>query len=88
MVSFIRKLAIIDMRRTLKEDYEQRVEPRLGREGLNPTDWQSIEKAMEREQSYRFYSSVRYNAQEMCYLSVQPAVERALPQMVDLAQDL
>ena len=31
------------------------------------------------EPSYRFYSALRYNAQEMCYLSVQPAVERALP---------
>jgi ubiquinone/menaquinone biosynthesis C-methylase UbiE len=43
---------------------------------------------METEASYRFYSTLRYHAQEMCYLSVQPAVERALPAMIDLARDL
>jgi len=88
MVSFIRKLAIIDMRRALKEDYESRIEPRLDREGRKPADWQTIEKAMQQEHIFRFYSAVRYNAQEMCYLSVQPAVERALPAMVGLARDL
>ena len=88
MVSFIRKLAIIDMRRSLKEDYENRIEPQLDREGRKPADWQAIEKAVEHENTYRFYSAVRYNAQEMCYLSVQPAVERALPAMVGLARDL
>lgn len=88
MVSFIRKLAIIDMRRSLKEDYENRIEPQLDREGRKPADWQAIEKAVEHENTYCFYSAVRYNAQEMCYLSVQPAVERALPAMVELARDL
>ena len=88
MVSFIRKLAIIDMRRSLKDDYENRIEPQLDREGRKPADWQAIEKAMAHEHVYRFYSAVRYNAQEMCYLSVQPAVERALPAMVGLARDL
>ena len=42
---------------------------------------------MQGEASYRFYSALRYNAQEMCYLSVQPAVERALPAMIDLARE-
>ncbi len=88
MVSFVRKLAIIDMRRAMKEDYEQRVEPQLERTGRKPADWQGIEQAMEHEPSYRFYSAVRYNAQEMCYLSVQPTVERALPAMISLARDL
>lgn len=88
MVSMIRKLAIIDLRRSLKEDYENRIEPKLEREGRKPASWKDIEKAMEHEPSYRFYSSIRYNAQEMCYLSVQPAVERALPDMIELARDL
>lgn len=88
MVSFIRKLAIVDMRRSLKDDFENRIEPKLDREGRKPADWQAIEKAMAHEHVYRFYSTVRYNAQEMCYSSVQPAVERALPAMVELASDL
>ncbi len=88
MVSMIRKHAIIDMRRALKTDYDERIEPKLEREGCKPEDYAAIEKSLEREASYRFYSAVRYNAQEMCYLSVQPAVERALPEMIDLAKDL
>ena len=86
-VSMLRKHAIIDLRRALREDYESRVEPALERQGKRPTDWRGIEAAMQGEPSYRFYSSLRYNAQEMCYLSVQPAVERALPQLIDLARE-
>lgn len=88
MVSMIRKLAIIDLRRSLKDDYDNRVEPTLDRAGHKPKDWRAVEKAMETEQSYRFYSSIRYNAQEMCYLSVQPTIERALPSMISVSRDL
>jgi ubiquinone/menaquinone biosynthesis C-methylase UbiE len=83
----LRKHAIIDMRRAMKDDYDQRVEPALERQGRKPGDWRGIEAAMQGEASYRFYSVLRYNAQEMCYLSVQPAVERALPAMIDLARE-
>ncbi len=86
-VSMLRKHAIIDMRRAMKEDYDQRVEPALERQGRKPADWRGIEAAMQGEPSYRFYSALRYNAQEMCYLSVQPAVERALPAMIELARE-
>ncbi|MCP5327733.1 MAG: class I SAM-dependent methyltransferase [Sinobacteraceae bacterium] len=86
-VSMLRKHAIIDMRRALKDDYQTRVEPALASRGQRPTDWRGIEAAMQPEPSYRFYSSLRYNAQEMCYLSVQPAVERALPEMIDLVRE-
>lgn len=86
-VSMLRKHAWIHMRRAMKEDYESRVEPALERQGRRPQDWREIEAAMQAEPSYRFYSALRYNAQSMCYLSVQPAVERALPQMIDLARD-
>lgn len=87
-VSMIRKLAIIDMRRAVQEDYEERVRPALAAQGREPVTWREIERAMQTEASYRFYSALRYNAQEMCYLSVQPPVERALPAMIDLARDL
>ena len=88
MVSMLRKHAIIDLRAELKRDYEGRVEPALRERGEAPRDWREIEQAMETQASYRFYSTLRYHAQEMCYLSVQPAVERALPQMISLAKDL
>jgi ubiquinone/menaquinone biosynthesis C-methylase UbiE len=75
------------MRNDLKTDYETRVEPALASRGEKPQDWRQIERVMEKEDSFRFYSSVRYNAQEMSFLSVQSAVERALPDMIDVARD-
>jgi SAM-dependent methyltransferase len=86
-VSGLRKHAIIDMRRELKRDYDERVAPALQARGKSARDWRDIESAMQSEPSYRFYSSIRYNSQEMCYLSVQPAIERALPQMIDAARE-
>lgn len=87
-VSMLRKHAIIDLRKAVQNDYEQRVRPGLAAQGREPANWRDIERAMATEASHRFYSTLRYHAQEMCYLSVQPAVERALPGMVDLARDL
>jgi SAM-dependent methyltransferase len=87
-VSQLRRHAIIEMRRAMQEDYENRVEPALTGKGETPGHWKAIEAAMRTEASYRFYSSIRYNVQEMCYLSVQPAIERALPEMIGLAREL
>jgi ubiquinone/menaquinone biosynthesis C-methylase UbiE len=86
-VSTVRKHAIIDMRSKVQEDWTQRVAPALAARGTEVRNWKDIQQAMEHEPSYRFYSSTRYNAQEMCYLSVQPAIERALPKMIALAKD-
>jgi SAM-dependent methyltransferase len=84
----LRKRAIIDLRQAVKRDYDQRVAPALRAQGQEPADWRGIEQAMEPELSHRFYSSVRLHAQEMCFSSVQPTVERALPEMIALARDL
>jgi len=88
MVSVIRKLALGEMRAELKRDYEERVAPSLAAAGREPRDWREIERAMEPELSYRFYSTFRYHSQEMGYLSVQSSVERALPRMIELAREL
>jgi ubiquinone/menaquinone biosynthesis C-methylase UbiE len=87
-VSMLRKHAIVDMRQAVKRDYDTRIAPKLEADGAPPPDWRAIENAMEKEESHRFYSSIRYNAQEMCWLSVQPAVERALPRMIEVAKQL
>ncbi|MBL8224422.1 MAG: methyltransferase domain-containing protein [Chromatiales bacterium] len=87
-VSMLRKHAIIDLREAMRADYEARVAPALGGQGQPRGGWKAIEAAMCPRPSYRFYSTVRYNAQEMCYLAVQPAIERALPAMIDVARDL
>ena len=86
-VSTLRKHAIVDLRNMMKRDWESRVEPGLQARGAAPADWRGIEQAMAKEESFRFYSAVRYNAQEMSFLSVQDTVERALPGMIDVARD-
>lgn len=88
MISMLRKRAIIDLRADMRRDYEEHVEPALAARQAAPRNWREIERVMESESSYRFYSSLRYHAQEMCFLAVQPTVERALPQMISLAKDL
>ncbi len=87
-VSMLRCHAIINMRQAMQQDYENRVEPALERRGEQPQDWKSIESAMQSQPSYRFYSATRYNVQEMCYLCVQPAIERSLPEMIGVAREL
>ena len=82
--STLRRHAIQDLAEALERDYRGRVEPGLA----EPVrDWHDIDRAMRREASYRFYSTVRYNAQEMCFQSVQPQVERALPDLIAAARD-
>jgi histone H3/H4 len=88
LVSMLRKHAIIDLRAKVRSEYEGRVAPELSARGQTVKDWRDIESAMADDPVHRIYSSLRYNAQEMCYQSVQPAVERALPSMIDLARDL
>ncbi|HET9428911.1 MAG TPA: class I SAM-dependent methyltransferase [Allosphingosinicella sp.] len=85
--SALRRYAIQDMAQTLQEDFEQRVRPAREAKGEQLSDAKAIERAMEGVPSYRFYSTVRYNVQEMCFQSVQAPVERALPEMIELARE-
>lgn len=81
-VSTIRKHAIVDLRAQMRDHYETKVEPHLG-----DANWEEISTAMEPAPVYQLYSSVRYNAQEMCFHSVQPTIERALPGMVGVLHE-
>lgn len=85
--SALRRHAIQDLSAALEADFTDRVRPAAERKGIGFADWRAIDRAMETQASYRFYSSVRYNAQEMCFQSVQPQVERALPAMIEVARD-
>jgi len=85
--SALRKHAIVDMLESMRLDYVDRVAPAHAARGKADMNWREIEVAMEGEASYRFYSSLRYNAQEMCFLSVQDQVERVLPDMIEAARD-
>ena len=85
--SALRRHAIQEMAGAVERDFTDRVKAPAAAKGADFSDWRAIERAMEREPSYRFYSSIRYNAQEMCFQSVQPQVERALPAMIEVARD-
>ncbi|GAA4823811.1 hypothetical protein GCM10023232_21930 [Sphingosinicella ginsenosidimutans] len=85
--SALRRFAIQDMPERLRDDFETRVKPAAEAKGARFDDARAIDEAMERRASYRFYSTLRYNAQEMCFLSVQDPVERALPEMIAVARD-
>src|SRR6478609_10362791 len=65
LVSMLRKHVILDMREDMRRDFYDRVQPQTAKTGKTAETWREIEKAMEPEASYRFYSSMRYNAQEM-----------------------
>ncbi|RYG26621.1 MAG: hypothetical protein EON93_21315, partial [Burkholderiales bacterium] len=85
--STLRRHAIQDFAASLEDHYRTSVEPRLTAEGAAPQTWRDIDAAMRHEDAYQFYSTLRYNAQEMCFLSVQDPVERSLPDLIRVARD-
>lgn len=86
-VATIHAHALLNLRFELRRPYELSVLPRFEREhARGPRDGAEVARAMEAETCYRFYSSIRYNAQEMNAHARQPILERALPQMIEVAR--
>jgi SAM-dependent methyltransferase len=84
--SALRRFAIQEMPEMVRKDFDERVAPAHKAKGELIGDAGAIEEVMKDEASYRFYSTLRYNAQEMCFQSVQEPIERALPGMIDVAK--
>ena len=84
--SALRRFAIQEMPEMVRKDFDERVAPAHKAKGELIRDAVAIEEVMKDEASYRFYSTLRYNAQEMCFQSVQEPIERALPGMIDVAK--
>ena len=79
-VSELRGYILNDMAASMRKTYEQQVVPAFEREhGRAPATQDEVHDAMRDTAAFKFYSSVRYNAQEMVWRSVIPCVERALP---------
>lgn len=85
--SALRRYAIQDLPEIVKRDFDERVKPRHEAKGEVLGSALAIERALKPEASYRFYSTLRYNAQEMCFLSVQDGIERALPEMIRVSRE-
>jgi SAM-dependent methyltransferase len=85
-ISTLRKTVLVDVGGAMKQTYESAVEPAIKKaKGGKPANARDIRDAMADEPIYKFYSSLRYNAQEMVWESVRPQVERYLPDMIALA---
>jgi len=81
-VSQLRGYILNDMAAAMRSSYETSVAPAFEREhGRPPATQDEVHDAMRSNTYFKFYSSVRYNAQEMVWRSVMPGVERELPRM-------
>jgi ubiquinone/menaquinone biosynthesis C-methylase UbiE len=78
-VSCLRGYILVDMATAMSERFEQKVAPLFEQQnGRAPTDGSEVHRAMKDDLCFKFYSSIRYNAQEMVWRSVIPVVERNL----------
>ena len=81
-VSELRSYILNDMAAAMRRSYDTTVRPQFEREHGRPPETQDeVHDAMRGNAYFKFYSSVRYNAQEMVWRSVMPGVERALPRI-------
>ncbi len=88
-VSCLRGYILVDMATTMNRRYEEIVAPRFERENKRlPCDGPEAHRAMKGDLYFKFYSSVRYNAQEMVWRSVIPVVERNLDDLIGQAREL
>lgn len=78
--------AVLNLRFAVREQFDK-VAPAFERDNGRPLE-NSMEaiKALGDNHFFKFYSSIRYNAQEMGPLAKQPIVERALPQLIEAAK--
>ena len=81
-VSFLRKFVMADLAADMRDVYETAVAPKMRADtGADAEDAREVRKAMEPVTYYRTWSSMRYNAQEMTWQSVEDSVERVLPEL-------
>ena len=88
-VSALRKHVLVDKAAEMKASFETTVKPAIQRtDAAFPRNHGEIRDAMLSDMTYRVFSALRLNAQQMTWESVMGGVERALPEMTRLAQEL
>ncbi len=71
-VSSLRSYILVDMAASMRRHYRERVEPAFQRDhGRRPANGEEVHEAMRDQDYFRYYSSVRYNTQEMVFRSVE-----------------
>ena len=87
-VSVLRKHILVDFSQDMRRVYDHAVEPRFEQKhGRKPKDGFEIRREMIDEPIFQEYSALRLNAQLMTWWSVQPAIERKIPELIQVAQD-
>jgi ubiquinone/menaquinone biosynthesis C-methylase UbiE len=88
-VSGMRSYILHGLADGLRTVYENKVEPTFVRQhGRKPEDGPEVHKALKPETIFKFYSSMRCNAQEMVWRSVMPTVERSAADLAERARAL
>lgn len=88
-VTGLRAFVLNNMATGMRRVYEGRVEPQFEHShGRKPADGDEVHQAMKPEPYFRFYSSMRYNAQEMVWRSILPILERERDDVRDRAREL
>jgi ubiquinone/menaquinone biosynthesis C-methylase UbiE len=88
-VSCLRGYILVDMATTMNRRYTNKVAPHFEREHARlPDGGPEVHKAMKSDLYFKFYSSIRFNAQEMVWRSVIPVVERNLGGLINQSKEL
>ena len=88
-VSCLRGYILVDMATSMNRRYEEKVAPNFEAEHKRlPENGPEVHKAMKNDLYFKFYSSIRYNAQEMVWRSVIPSIERNLDGLIGQAKEL
>ena len=87
--SVLRKRVLVDFAKDMKSVYENAVEPRFEKTNARkPKTGNEIRKEMLEEPIFQEWSALRHNAQLMSWWTVQPSVERKLPELIQTAKDV
>jgi SAM-dependent methyltransferase len=88
-ISSLRGYILNDMATGMQARFEGEIEPAFARQkGRPPQTQDEVHAAMRKDVYFKFYSSVRYNAQEMVWRSVIPGVQAALPELTQQIETL
>jgi SAM-dependent methyltransferase len=88
-VSQLRGYILNDMAAAMRDSYDNTVLPAFERShGRAPRTQDEVHAAMRSNTSFKFYSSVRYNAQEMVWRSVMPSAQESLPRLEETIRSL
>ena len=81
-ISSLRGYILNDMASGMKARFDDVLAPSFARaHERQPATQDEVHDLMRQDSYFKFYSSVRYNAQEMVWRSVIPGVEKALPEL-------